>query len=87
MAGKWVYPKRTDGVFAICFDGSQVSALEIASALDLVVRHRISLHEESVLEISALDPIKPGQYVIIDDSHDLVEVIDYDAYHDKYTDK
>lgn len=89
MNGKWVYPKRTDGVFAILFDGTQRSALEIASALELVVRHRISPHhaEREVLEIGALAPIKPGQYVIIDQNHDLLEVLDYDVYAEKYTDR
>lgn len=89
MTGKWVYPKRTDGVFAIRFDGSGESAREIATTLQLVVRHRISPHlaEESELEIGGLTSIKRGQYIIIDENHDVVEVIWDPAYHAKYVEQ
>lgn len=87
--GKWVYPQRTDGVFAIRFDGSQGSAAEIACALKLVVRHRISWNSDelTMLEIGSHAPIKVGEYVIIDGNHDLIEVINHDVYHEKYTER
>jgi hypothetical protein len=87
MTGRWVYPKRTDGVFAIRFDGSQESAREISDTLQLVIRYRISPNPAAlaVLEIGNLDPIKVGQYVIIDENHDLLDVLDYDTYSRKYT--
>ncbi|QBI98796.1 hypothetical protein SEA_BOBBY_166 [Mycobacterium phage Bobby] len=71
--GKY-YPRRSDGVYAITFDGSHESAQRIAGALGVAVQHQVpadALPGDTGGELTIPGeprPARPGDVVVIFDS-------------------
>lgn len=86
------YPRRTDGVFALRFNGSQDAAQEIASALDTPVHHVLPGtghvgYRDGELVIPDCDgPVLMGQWVVVSQDRKLRAVLDDSDFRELYSD-
>lgn len=88
------YPKRTDSVAALQFDGFQRTAQDISRALGkhatlsvAPVGRMSDLNTSAQLVVGETDAVVPrGYYVVINPAtRELVEVLDPESFFDKYS--
>jgi hypothetical protein len=81
------YPKRTDGVYAFQFNGTQQSAQSIGSALRVPTNLNLSSEgtAASLTVPGRLFPVKLGEYVVVNQDRGIVEVLDAWDFAGKYS--
>lgn len=92
----WVYPRRKDGVYSIHYDGTQKAAQEIAELLKLKVYQEtdpvtgirpgdvggnLIINHDKFSETV----VEPGYCVVIGKNRQLLEVIEWWDFQEKYS--
>ncbi|MDD7813676.1 hypothetical protein PP713_13990 [Mycobacterium sp. CSUR Q5927] len=83
------YPKRTDHVFAVPFDGTIESAQRISQAAgrdaELLVRPSQSIGDRPREMRVGGHIVAAGSYVVCDQSKNIIEVVDGWDFRDRYS--
>ncbi|ORA77196.1 hypothetical protein BST28_18945 [Mycolicibacter kumamotonensis] len=83
------YPKRTDHVFAVCFDGTLESAQRISQMADrdaeLIVDPKAPVGDRPLKMRVGEQVVAAGSYVVCDQAKNIIEVIEAWDFRDRYS--